>query len=278
MSGTVEGWLESCAHTYRGSVVTGPLTKIERRSSLNESRNPNRNAATIPDLTTTAPKCGGSFRSCVLSASGLRCPLRARRDVLVATQDVVRVVLSLQRLEAFERLIAEGGTKALDRLVGLHVVDVAAADRPRLDRRCRITRPFHLPLVKGRVQPARHDADIESRFAEADSRGAWIGVLRRAVQGFDQNLAGGPAERNHAPEQLVEQLVGELAHEVALPVVAVRTVGRVEDVLLGQERVHAHPVIDKPGHRAQRAQLRGIAIRAGVAGCDDESWHQRLVE
>jgi hypothetical protein len=69
-------------------------------------------------------------------------PPLAWRDVLVAVQDVVRVVPSLQRLQALERLVAKSGTHTLDRLVRLHVVHVAAADRPWLEGRRRGARPL----------------------------------------------------------------------------------------------------------------------------------------
>jgi hypothetical protein len=52
------------------------------------------------------------------------------------------------------------------------------------------------------------------------------------VQGLDQHLPGLPAQGRHAREQLIEQLVRKLANEMALPVVPVLTVRRVEHVLL----------------------------------------------
>src|SRR4051794_22633605 len=71
-----------------------------------------------------------------------RCPLQ-RRDVLVAVEDVVGVVPRLELSKARERLVPEGGTQAIDRLVRLHVVDVAAAaDRPWLDRGRGVARPL----------------------------------------------------------------------------------------------------------------------------------------
>ena len=70
------------------------------------------------------------------------CRLLAWRDVLVAAQDVVRVVAPLERLEAVEGPVGEHRAYPLDRLVGLHVVGVAAtAPRPCLDRCCRLARP-----------------------------------------------------------------------------------------------------------------------------------------
>src|SRR5215471_15975533 len=83
------------------------------------------------------------------------------RDVLVATKGIVRIVALLQRLQALEGFIAEGGTHALDGLVGLHVVHVAAADRPRLEGRRGGARPLDGWLVEGGVQPGGHHADVE---------------------------------------------------------------------------------------------------------------------
>src|SRR5215472_5431943 len=49
-------------------------------------------------------------------------PQLERRDVLVAAEDVARIVPSLQRPQTLERLIAKSGPYTLDRLVRLHVV------------------------------------------------------------------------------------------------------------------------------------------------------------
>ena len=51
----------------------------------------------------------------------------AEWDVLVPPQDVVQVVASFEGLQALERFVAARRADALHRLVGLHVVDVAAA-------------------------------------------------------------------------------------------------------------------------------------------------------
>src|SRR6266702_3249990 len=95
-------------------------------------------------------------------------PPLQRRDVLVAAEDVVRVVPSLQRPQALERFIAKRRTHTLDRLVRLHVVHVAAADRPRLGGRRRGARPLDGLLVEGSVQPGGHHADVECGIAEAE--------------------------------------------------------------------------------------------------------------
>src|SRR5215831_2361872 len=73
------------------------------------------------------------------------------RDVLVAAKDVVRVVPLFQRLQALEGFIAERGAHAVDGLVGLHVVHVAAADRPWFDGGRRGARPLDGLLVEGSV-------------------------------------------------------------------------------------------------------------------------------
>ena len=81
---------------------------------------------------------------------------------------------------------------------------------------------------------------------------------------------GWSAEREDPREQLVDQLVRELAHKVALPVVPVLAVGRVEHALLIEERLEAQAVLHEPGCRAQQAQLLGIRVRTRVAGCHRE--------
>jgi hypothetical protein len=64
---------------------------------------------------------------------------------------------------------------------------------------------------------------------------------------------------------LVDQLVRELADEVALPLVAVHPVAGIEDVLLVEKGLGADPVADEPWAE-RRAVLLGILIRTGVAG------------
>ena len=89
--------------------------------------------------------------------------------------------------------------------------------------------------------------------------------------------AGRAAEGDHALEELVDQLVRELADEVALPVVAVDAVAGVEDALLVEEALAAHRVVDQPRRRAKRAELLGFLVRAGVAGDDDQLRRKRLL-
>src|SRR5688500_19675316 len=92
-----------------------------------------------------------------------RPPLLVERwDVLVTAQDVARVVHRLQRLEALERFRAECRPYSLDRLVGLHVVHIAApAEGPRLDRRRGLTCPRDVLFVEGGVLPRGHHADVD---------------------------------------------------------------------------------------------------------------------
>src|SRR5439155_13663924 len=114
-----------------------------------------------------------------------------RRDVLVAAEDVRRVVASLECPQALERLVAEGGAHALDRLVRLHVVDVAAAERPRLERGGGVTSPGDLLVVERGVLPGRGRADVEGGVPEAEGARGRVGVLRAAVERLDQDPSGG---------------------------------------------------------------------------------------
>jgi hypothetical protein len=59
------------------------------------------------------------------------------------------------------------------------------------------------------------------------------------VQGFDQDSSRRPTQRDDPFEQLVDQLVRKLAHEVALPVVAVLAVRRIDQAQLFGERLLA---------------------------------------
>src|SRR5947207_683934 len=86
------------------------------------------------------------------------------------------------------------------------------------------------------------------------------------------------AERRQAVEERVDQLVRELADEVALPVVAVHPVTRVEDALLVEEGLGAHAIPDEPSRRAQRAELLGVRVGARVARGNYELRHHGLVE
>jgi hypothetical protein len=98
------------------------------------------------------------------------------------------------------------------------------------------------------------------------------------VKRLDQHLPGRPSQRHHSLEQLVDQLVRQLADEVALPVVAIHAVAGVEHVLLGEERLGPHGVVGEPPRGAQRTELGGICFRPGVTGCDGEGRRQRSVQ
>ena len=132
--------------------------------------------------------------------------------------------------------------------------------------------------VEFRVLPRGHHADVEGRVAEAGGALGCVTVLRRAVQRLDQDSAGRTAERSELRQQRVEQLVRELAHEMAFPVVAVLAVRGVEDALLVEKRVPAHLVVDQTRRRTQLAQGGGIGVRARVARCDDEDRLERRVD
>ena len=101
--------------------------------------------------------------------------------------------------------------------------------------------------------------------AEADDRGLAVGVLGRAVQGFDQDAARRPTQRDDLPEQVIDQLVRELAHEVALPVVPVLFIRRVEHVLLLDERLVAEAVVHEPGAERRARSLRNRRPSRGTA-------------
>ena len=113
-------------------------------------------------------------------------------------------------------------------------------------------------VVESGVAPRRGGADVERRVAEPDR--AVAGVLRRAVEGLEQDLPGRPAHRLDPAQELVDQLVRELGHEGVLPVVALLAVGRVEHVLLRDVRVRANAVVHEAGRLAQPAQ----PLRVGV--------------
>ena len=111
-----------------------------------------------------------------------------RWDVLVAAQDIVGVVLPLEHLETIKGFCAECSTHTLDRLIGLHLVDVpTASKRPWLDSSCGLTRPFNLFSIEAGILPGCHRADVERGVEEANSPGRRVSILRRAVQRFDQD-------------------------------------------------------------------------------------------
>src|SRR5207247_10829095 len=113
---------------------------------------------------------------------------------------------------------------------------------------------------------------------EADRAGRSIGVLRSAVQRLDEEPARRASQRADSLEELIDELVRQLADEVALPVVTVLAVRRVEHALLVEEGMRQHAVVDQPGSGTQPAQLGRVFRDARVAGCEDERRCQRRVE
>ena len=91
------------------------------------------------------------------------------------------------------------------------------------------------------------DADVEGGVAEPDGSSVAVGVFRRAVEGFEEDAAGRTTKRADECDQVVDQLVGELANEVPLPVVPVVAVGGVDEALLVEEAVRAQLVVDEAG-------------------------------
>src|SRR5437763_5110839 len=91
--------------------------------------------------------------------------LTQRRDVVVAPQKVVGVVAGFERLEAPECFIAECGSDSVERFVRLHVVGVAAPDRPGLDYGRGLSGPGDVLVVDSPVGPARHRTEVEGRVA-----------------------------------------------------------------------------------------------------------------
>src|SRR5215213_6173647 len=74
----------------------------------------------------------------------------ARRNILVAMQDVVRVIALFEFLKAIKRFSAERGPHAFNGLIGLHIVDISTTTkRPRLDSQCGFTRPMDLFRIPG---------------------------------------------------------------------------------------------------------------------------------
>ncbi len=126
--------------------------------------------------------------------------------------------------------------------------------------------------------PDRHRAHVERGGSPSERAERPVDVLRRAVQGLDQNLVPGPVEADDPRDELVDELVRELTHEVALPVVAPLAVRRVEDALLVEEALRAHGVLDEPRCGAELGQLGRVGPRARVARRDDERRGERLVE
>jgi hemoglobin len=76
-----------------------------------------------------------------------------------------------------------------------------------------------------------------------------------------RHLSGRPLERGHALEELVDQLVRELAHELDLPLVPVFAIRRNEQVLLAKERAGRRRRMTTPGPTATPAASRHPYLR-----------------
>src|SRR3954453_11992799 len=92
-------------------------------------------STTPASATTTGPMHGSCLAKGAAHATGFAAYSAtsgdlSRRNVLIPSQHVPRVEARLQCLQPVERIGAERVAHALDRLVRLHVVGVAAADRP----------------------------------------------------------------------------------------------------------------------------------------------------
>jgi hypothetical protein len=96
------------------------------------------------------------------------------------------------------------------------------------------------------------------------------------VQRLDQDRSRWPAEGGQPADELVDQLVRELADEVALPVVPVDAVAGIENTLLGEEGKPLDSIADEARRRAELPELTGLAVRARVAGGDGEAVHSQL--
>ena len=118
---------------------------------------------------------------------------------------------------------------------------------------------------------------LKAGIPEAEGRALRLDVLGRAVERLDQDSAGRAAEHGHALEQIVDQLVRQLRHEVALPVVAVDAVAGIEDPLLLEEALAPDAVVDETGHRAEGPEGFRLLLRPRVAGDDDELRRERRI-
>ena len=94
------------------------------------------------------------------------------------------------------------------------------------------------------------------------------------MQRLDQDLARVAPKRVHPVQQLIDQLIRELAHEVTLPIGAFLAVGRVEDVLLRDEAAATNVVADETRQLAKLAErLRELPSPVKQGGHDQ---HRRL--
>ena len=114
--------------------------------------------------------------------------------------------------------------------------------------------------------PARHHADVEGCVAVAERRAVGVGVLRRAAQRLDQDLAGRPAQRGH-PTRAARRSARPAARGRSGPSSSCgprRSRGRRRAAGRGRT-ASERASLDQPRDRAQRAELLGILVRAGVA-------------
>jgi len=104
------------------------------------------------------------------------------RDVLVAMQDIVRIILLLESLEAIEGFRTERGAHTFNWLIGLHVVDVpATAERPRLGDCCGLASPIHLFRIEDWILPDGQCTNIERRVAKANRSTGYVSILRSTM-------------------------------------------------------------------------------------------------
>ena len=98
------------------------------------------------------------------------------------------------------------------------------------------------------------------------------------MERLEQDASGRTSERRYPPDELVDQLVGQLPHEMALPVMPVDAVTGAEQGLLRDERMPAYPVLHEPRYPAQAPEQWMIVLRAGDARENDDGWLERLVQ
>src|SRR5215212_2752703 len=121
----------------------------------------------------------------------------ARRNILVAMQDVVRVIALFEFLKAIKRFSAERSPHAFNGLIGLHIVDISTTTkRPRLDSQCGFTRPMDLFSVKGRILPNRQRTDVKRRMAEPCRSSRRVGIFWCPMQRLNHNASRWTTQRN----------------------------------------------------------------------------------
>src|SRR6266540_2307136 len=163
-------------------------------------------------------------------------------------QNIMRIILALELLEAIKRFSTESSAHAFDWLIGLHIVDVStAAERPRLDSSCGLPGPVNLFRIEGGILPDCQSADIERGMAEANRAGRCVIILRSTVQRFDHNPPRWTTQRDKIFEQFIEQFVWKFTDKVTLPVVAIFAICGIDHTLLIKKCLWAHAIFDEPG-------------------------------